>query len=36
MNVSPKTLQELWKKEEEKTIEMENTMRSLLQEKKVS
>lgn len=36
MSVSPKTLQELWKKEEEKTLEMENTMRSLLQEKRCS
>lgn len=35
MQISPKTLQELWKKEEEKTIELEQTMRRLLKEKRV-
>ncbi|CAD5112135.1 DgyrCDS1374 [Dimorphilus gyrociliatus] len=36
MHVSPKTLQELWQKEEERTLEIEDTMRRLLQEKKCS
>lgn len=34
MQISPKTLQELWKKEEEKTIELEQTMRRLLKERR--